>query len=81
MSKEIAKDLTQGPVLKQLAMFSLPVAAANALQAVYSMVDMIVVGQFMGASGLSAVGIGGQLMMMFMSIGMGFSYGAQVLIS
>ena len=81
MSNEIAKDLTQGPVLKQLVRFAIPVALANALQAVYSMVDMIVVGQVVGSSGLSAVGIGGQLMMMFMAIGMGFSYGAQVLIS
>ena len=81
MSKEIAKDLTHGPVLRQLATFALPVALANALQAVYSMVDMIVVGQFVGSGGLSAVGIGGQLLNMFLSIGMGFSFGAQVLLS
>ena len=81
MSKEIAKDMTQGPVLKQLAVFCVPVALANALQAVYSMVDMVVVGQFVGSGGLSAVGIGGQLLNMFLSLGMGFSFGAQVLLS
>lgn len=81
MSKDIAKDMTQGPVLKQLAVFSIPVALANALQAVYSMVDMVVVGQFVGSGGLSAVGIGGQLLNMFLSLGMGFSFGAQVLLS
>lgn len=81
MSKEIAKDMTTGPVLRQLAVFAVPIALANALQAVYSMVDMVVVGQFVGSGGLSAVGIGGQLMMMFMSIGMGFGFGAQVLLS
>ncbi len=81
MSKEIAKDMTEGPVLKQLAVFAGPVALANALQAVYSMVDMVVVGQFVGPAGLSAVGIGGQLQFMFLAIGMGFSVGAQVLLS
>ncbi len=81
MSNAIAKDLTQGPVFRQLTAFAIPVALANALQAVYSMVDMVVVGQVVGSSGLSAVGIGGQLMNMFLSIGMGFSYGAQVLLS
>lgn len=81
MEKQIAKDMTQGPVLRQLAVFALPVALANALQAVYSMVDMVVVGQFVGSAGLSAVGIGGQLLNMFLSIGMGFSVGAQVLLS
>ena len=81
MSKEIAKDMTEGPVIKQLAIFAGPVALANALQAVYSMVDMVVVGQFVGPAGLSAVGIGGQLQFMFLAIGMGFSVGAQVLLS
>lgn len=81
MKKDIAKDMTQGPVLKQLAVFAAPVALANALQAVYSMVDMVVVGQFVGSAGLSAVGVGGQILMLFLSIGMGFGFGAQVLLS
>lgn len=45
------------------------------------MVDMVVVGQVVGSSGLSAVGIGGQLLNMFLCIGMGFSFGAQILLS
>lgn len=81
MDNNLAKDMTEGSVLKQLAVFAIPVALANALQAVYSMVDMVVVGQFVGSAGLSAVGIGGQLLNMFLCIGMGFSFGAQVLIS
>ena len=81
MSNEIAKDMTRGPVLRQLAVFAGPVALANALQAVYSMVDMVVVGQFVGPAGLSAVGIGGQLQFVFLAFGMGFSVGAQVLLS
>ena len=81
MSNQIAKDMTRGPVLKQLAVFAGPVALANALQALYSMVDMVVVGRFVGAAGLSAVGIGGQLQFVFLSVGMGFSVGAQVLLS
>ena len=78
---DIAKDMTQGPVLRQLAIFAIPVALANALQAIYSMVDMVVVGQVVGSSGLSAVGIGGQLLNMFLCIGMGFGFGAQILLS
>ena len=81
MSGEIAKDMTSGPVLRQIAVFAGPVALANALQAVYSMVDMVVVGNFVGPEGLSAVGIGGQLQFVFLAIGMGFSVGAQVLLS
>lgn len=81
MENQIAKDLTRGPVMKQLAVFALPLALANALQAVYSMVDMIVVGNFVGPEGLSAVGIGGSLMNLLLCIGMGLGFGAQVLLS
>ena len=81
MSNEIAKNMTRGPVLRQLAAFAGPVALDNALQAVYSMVDMVVVGQFVGPAGLSAVGICGQLQFMFLSFGMGLGFGAQVLLS
>ena len=81
MEQRIAKDMTTGPVLKQLVRFALPIALANALQAVYSLVDMIVVGRFVGAEGLSAVGIGGQLLTLFLSVGMGLGFGSQILLS
>lgn len=77
----LINDLSQGPVLSKLARFAVPIMLANLLQAVYSMVDMIVVGQFGGPAGLSAVGIGGQLQTLFLAIGMGFSNGGQIVIS
>lgn len=80
-SKSIMNDLSQGPVLRGLTRFAVPIMLANLLQAVYSMVDMIVVGQFGGPAGLSAVGIGGQIANLFLALGMGFSNGAQVVIS
>ena len=79
--KTLVNDMPQGPVLKSLIRFAIPMMLANLLQAVYSMVDMIVVGQFGGPAGLSAVGIGGQLTNLFLAVGMGFSNGAQVVIS
>ena len=79
--KTLVNDMSQGPVLKGLIRFAIPMMLANLLQAVYSMVDMIVVGQFGGPAGLSAVGIGGQLTNLFLAVGMGFSNGAQVVIS
>ncbi len=80
-SDTLITNLAEGPVFRQLARFALPIMLANLLQAVYSMVDMVVVGQFGGAAGLSAVGIGGQLQMLFLTVGMGFSNGGQVVIS
>ena len=80
-TKTMINDLSEGPVLSKLARFALPIMFANLLQAVYSMVDMIVVGQFCGSAGLSAVGIGGQLLTLFLTVGMGFSNGGQTVIS
>lgn len=79
--KTLITNLSEGPVLGGLLRFAVPLMMANLLQAVYSMVDMIVVGQFGGPVGLSAVGIGGQLSTLFLAIGMGFSSGGQVVIS
>ncbi len=55
------KDLTSGSVWKKLSLFALPIVAMNLLQAIYSIVDMIIVGQFIGSVGMSAVSIGGQV--------------------
>ena len=54
-SKRIAKDLTQGSIPKMLLLFTLPFMASNALQVLYSTIDMMVVGHFVGTPGLSAV--------------------------
>ena len=56
--KTLVNDMSQGPVLKSLIRFAIPMMLANLLQAVYSMVDMIVVGQFQWSAGsdLSAGG-------------------------
>lgn len=79
--KSLITNLSEGPVLKGMIRFAIPLLLANLLQAVYSMVDMVVVGQFGGPAGLSAVGIGGQITNLFLAVGMGFSGGAQVVIS
>ncbi len=42
------RDLTKGKVVPQLLRFVLPLFLSNALQAVYNLVDMIVVGYYIG---------------------------------
>ncbi len=74
-------DLTEGSVAKQLLMFAMPLFVANALQAVYNLVDMVVVGQVIGGAGMSAVSIGGDLLHLLTFLAMGFSGAGQVLIA
>ena len=74
-------DLTSGNVVKQLVMFALPLFLSNALQAVYNLVDMIVVGNYVGAAGMSAVSTGGETLHLLTFLAMGFSSAGQVLIA
>lgn len=74
-------DLTTGSVSKQLIRFAIPLLIANLLQSLYSVVDMIVVGNFADSAALSAVSIGGQVMMLVTNLGWGLTMGAQVLLA
>lgn len=75
------KDLTQGSVGKELLRFSFPFMLSNALQMVYNLVDMVIVGQFVGAPGLTAVSIGGQITWLLCCLGIGYASGGQIFIS
>jgi len=75
------RDLTNGNVARLLLQFAFPLFVSNALQAVYNIVDMIVVGQFIGGAGMSAVSIGGDLLHLLTFVAMGFSSAGQVIIA
>ena len=80
-TKRIAKDLTQGSIPRQLLLFTLPFMASNALQVLYSTIDMIVVGHYVGTPGLSAVSQSSQILNFATMICFGFSNAGQVLIA
>ena len=79
--QKIIRDLTTGSVPGTLLRFSLPLFMSGLLQMVYNMVDMIVVGRFVGTRGLSAVSIGGEVLQLITFVAMGFSNAGQILIS
>ena len=77
----LGSDLTEGSVSRGLIRFAIPFMLSNGLQAVYSMVDMLVVGRVVGSAGLSAVSISSMLVMLMTTLCMGFSTGGQVVIA
>ena len=79
--KSMRKYLTEGSVPKLLLTFAAPLFVSNALQAVYNIVDMIVVGQVIGGSGMSAVSTGGNILHLLTFVAMGFSSAGQVIIA
>ena len=79
--KSMARDLTEGNVWKKLIIFALPFMLANLLQTLYTMVDAMIVGQFVGAEALAAVTTCGTLVEFYMSIGIGFASAGQIIIA
>jgi len=65
----------------QLLMFTLPFMASNALQVLYSTIDMVIVGKYVGTPGLSAVSQSSQILSFATMVCLGFSNAGQVLIS
>lgn len=74
-------NLTEGPIARQLIRFSLPFLLSNALQALYALTDMLILGWFGGAGGISGVHIGGQVTMIVTNFVAGITVGTTVLIA
>ena len=72
-TKKLAKDFTQGSIPKQMFWFMLPFMASNALQVLYSTIDMIIVGHYVGTPGLSAVSQSSLILNFATMVCLGFS--------
>ena len=77
----MVRDMSRGPVLSLLIRFAFPLFVSNALQAVYNLVDMVIVGNYIGKAGMSAVSIGGDILHLLTFVAMGFSSAGQVIIA
>ena len=80
-SNTMVRDMSRGPVLSLLIRFAFPLFVSNALQAVYNLVDMVIVGNYIGKAGMSAVSIGGDILHLLTFVAMGFSSAGQVIIA
>ncbi len=79
--KSLSRDFTKGNVAKQLFWFMLPFMASNAMQVLYSTIDMVIVGEYVGTPGLSAVSQSSQIMNFATMVCLGISNAGQVLIA
>ena len=85
MSKYKAKnyqmDMCNGPILKKMLIFTIPLICSSVLQLLFNAVDVIVVGKYAGDNALAAVGSNTSLINLFVNFFMGISIGANVLVS
>ncbi len=76
----MTKDLTQGNLIKNIFVFSLPFLFSYFLQTLYGMADLFIVGQYNGAASISGVSIGSQIMHMLTVMLVGICMGTIVMI-
>ncbi|MDO4438137.1 MAG: MATE family efflux transporter [Eubacteriales bacterium] len=75
------RDLTKGNVTKSIWLFALPLIFGNMLQQLYNIADTLIVGRYIGADALAAVGSSYTLMTLLNSIIMGLCMGSGVMFS
>jgi putative MATE family efflux protein len=81
MENSFVKDMTIGSPVKLLLSFALPMLIGNLFQQFYNMVDSMVVGKYVSADALAAVGATGAVNFLFFSICFGMSTGIGIIIS
>lgn len=74
-------DMTEGTPWRLLMSFTIPMLIGNLFQQLYNMVDSIVVGQYVGANALGAVGATGSINFFFFSFSFGMSAGVGVMVA
>ncbi|MBR3811451.1 MAG: MATE family efflux transporter [Agathobacter sp.] len=74
-------DMTVGKPWKNIAMFSIPMIIGNIAQQLYSTVDSIVVGKYVGDNALAAVGSAGPILNMLYVLFIGISAGVGIMVA
>ncbi len=74
-------DMTVGTPWKSIAMFSIPMVIGNVAQQLYSTVDSIVVGKYVGDNALAAVGSASPILNLLYVLFIGISAGVGIMVS
>ena len=78
---EMENELTHGPVMKTMLKFAVPMILGDLLQQCYNIADTLIVGRFLGADALAAVGSAFSLMTFLTSILLGLAMGSGTVFS
>ena len=81
VKKAVGKDLTKGSVLNGLIMFVIPIILTNLVQQLYSMVDLMVIGKYVGNVGTVGVSVGGEVSDFLTPVATAFATAGQIYIA
>lgn len=74
-------DMTTGKPWEQIVMFTIPMLLGNIAQQLYSTVDSIVVGKYVGDNALAAVGSASPILNLLLVLFIGISMGTSIMVS
>ena len=74
-------DMVNGPLMKNLFLFAVPLMFTNFLQILFNAADTVVVGKFAGQQALAAVGATGSIVFLLTALFNGLSTGSNVVIA
>ena len=79
--KENTVNMTEGSPVRLLLAFSVPMLIGNIFQQLYNLVDSVIVGQFVGAQALAAIGATGSITFFFFALCNGIGAGGGIVTS
>ena len=74
-------NMLEGPLLKKIIVFALPLAASSVLQQLFNAADIAVVGRFAGSEAMAAVGSNASVIGLLVNLFVGLAVGANVVIA
>ncbi len=80
-SKSRTMDMANGPLLKNIFIFAIPLIFTNILQMLFNSADTIIVGKFAGDQALAAVGATGSIVFLITSLFNGLATGTNVIVA
>lgn len=81
MNTKNMTDMTVGSPAKHILKFALPLLVGNLFQQLYNMVDSLIVGNYVGADALAAVGACGSMNFLFFSLCAGLATGIGIIVA
>jgi putative MATE family efflux protein len=75
------RDMTKGAPARTMLYFSLPMVAGNLFQQMYNVADSMIVGNFVSADALGAIGVTSSVTFLLVALATGVSMGASVVIA
>lgn len=81
MQKKLSDDMTEGSLLKNIILYTLPIIMTGILQLLFNAADLVVVGRYGSDTSVAAVGATGAIINLITNLFIGLSVGAGVLVA